>query len=201
MSDSSFSYFETLKPTADDLEHAIRVEITLDTDWCSYKQTLSDNEPYRISALHSTSLPTLHILPLIFSRMIFYTKHSYRVFVENLPLLFPLLQTRQQWLLMLPSVVSNTRPYLSPAILAKRWYISLDAATSTLNVTTQNAVRNIHLQSERKVRIKAPWLQFPSIKGEFYVDSMFSKVTALHGFTGGSIYTNGSGYDRFYPWK
>ena len=30
---------------------------------------------------------------------------------------------------------------------------------------------------------------------------MFSKVTALHGFTGGSIYSNGSGYDRFYPWK
>ena len=23
----------------------------------------------------------------------------------------------------------------------------------------------------------------------------------MHGFKGGSIYTNGHGYDRFYPWK
>ena len=59
MSETSFSYFETLKPTADDLENAIRVELTLDTDWCSHKQTLSENEPYRISALHSTTLPTV----------------------------------------------------------------------------------------------------------------------------------------------
>ena len=123
--------------------------------------------------------------------------HSFRASVSK-PL--PPLSTNFQ-ATVADVTTSNTRPYLSPAILAKRWYISLDAAASTLNVTTQTAVRNIHLQSERKVRIKAPWLQFPSIKGEFYVDSMFSKVTALHGFTGGSIYSNGSGYDRFYPWK
>jgi hypothetical protein len=30
---------------------------------------------------------------------------------------------------------------------------------------------------------------------------MFSKVTALHGYTGVSVYTNGLGHDRIYPWK
>jgi hypothetical protein len=32
------------------------------------------------------------------------------------------------------------------------------------------------------------------------VDSLFSKVPAIGGFKGGSLYTNGLGYDRFYPW-
>ena len=30
---------------------------------------------------------------------------------------------------------------------------------------------------------------------------MFSKVKSLHGETGGSIFTNGQGYDKFYPCK
>jgi hypothetical protein len=30
---------------------------------------------------------------------------------------------------------------------------------------------------------------------------MFSKVAALSRYTGRSVYTNGLGYDRFYPWK
>jgi hypothetical protein len=77
----------------------------------------------------------------------------------------------------------------------------LQAAAATLEATTQTAVRDIYAPSERKVRLKAPWLHFPSIKGEIYVDSMFLKVTALHGFTGGSIYTDGNGYNRFYLWK
>jgi hypothetical protein len=37
--------------------------------------------------------------------------------------------------------------------------------------------------------------------GDFYVDSMFSTVKNSQGFTGVSVYTNGLGYDRFYPWQ
>jgi hypothetical protein len=84
--------------------------------------------------------------------------------------------------------------------LSKRWGIPLDVATATLACSTQTAVRNVFSLSERKVRKKAPWLQFPSIKGIFYVDSLFLKVPAIGGFKGGSLYTNGLGYDRFYPW-
>jgi hypothetical protein len=40
-----------------------------------------------------------------------------------------------------------------------------------------------------------------SITGDIYVDSMFSKVPAISGYAGRSVYTNGLGYDRYYAWK
>jgi hypothetical protein len=44
------------------------------------------------------------------------------------------------------------RCIITPEILSKRWYISLEAARDTLNVTTQAGVRNVYLSAERKVR-------------------------------------------------
>jgi hypothetical protein len=90
---------------------------------------------------------------------------------------------------------------LTPELLAQRWCIGLPTAKRTLQVTTQTGVRNILVPSERKVRKKAPWLKFPSMKGQFYTDSMYSKVKSLHGDIGGTVFTNGHGLDAFYPWK
>jgi hypothetical protein len=70
-----------------------------------------------------------------------------------------------------------------------------------LQVTTQTGVRNILVPSEQKVQKKAPWLKFPSMKGHFFTDSMYSKVKSLHGDIGGTVFTNGHGLDAFYPWK
>jgi hypothetical protein len=63
---------------------------------------------------------------------------------------------------------------LTPELLAKRW--GLSAANTTLENTTQTGIRNIFLPSERKVRKKAPWLSYPSIKRDFYTDQIFSKI-------------------------
>lgn len=90
---------------------------------------------------------------------------------------------------------------VTPELLARRWNIGLAAAKRTLRVTTQAGVRNVLAPSERKVRKKAPWLKFPSFKGKFYADAMFSKVPSIHGDKGGTAFTNGFGYDRFYAWK
>jgi hypothetical protein len=89
---------------------------------------------------------------------------------------------------------------LTAVALLKRWIITLEAATATIDAK-EAGVRNVFSLSERKVRKKAPWLEFPSIKGEIYVDSMFSTLQGIRGLKGGSVYTNGLGYDRFYPWK
>jgi hypothetical protein len=91
------------------------------------------------------------------------------------------------------------RAVLSPEVLAKRWGIGLNAANATLLNTTQDGVRNVFLPSEHKVRKKTPWMNFPSLKGDCYTDQMFSKVPLVHNHTGGSVFTNGLGYDHFYP--
>jgi hypothetical protein len=83
--------------------------------------------------------------------------------------------------------------------LAKRWGISLEQAKATLKCSTQTAVRNILTPSEWKVRLKAPWLNFPSVKGDLYVDLLFSKILSVNGYKGGSLFTNSLGY--VYPWQ
>jgi transposase len=86
-------------------------------------------------------------------------------------------------------------------VLAQRWGISIPAAAATLQNTTQEGVRNVYIPAERKTRKKAPWLKFPAVKGKFYADQMFSKLKSVHGHIGATVYTNGLGYDRIYPWK
>jgi hypothetical protein len=93
---------------------------------------------------------------------------------------------------------NERKSFLTPIALSKRWGITLDASKATIDVSTQTAVRNIFAPLERKVRKKAPWLEFPSVKD---LDSMFSKIPSVGGLTGGFIYTNRLGYDRFYRWK
>jgi hypothetical protein len=68
------------------------------------------------------------------------------------------------------------RSVLSPEALAKRWGIGLNAAKATLLNTTQDGVRNIFLPSEHKTRKKTLWMHFPSLKGDFCTDQMFSKI-------------------------
>jgi hypothetical protein len=89
------------------------------------------------------------------------------------------------------------RAVLSPEVLVKHWGIGLNAAKATLLNMTQDGVRNVFLPSERKVRKKTPWMNFPLLKRDFYTDQMFSKIPLVHNHTGGSVFANGLGYDRF----
>jgi hypothetical protein len=94
---------------------------------------------------------------------------------------------------------SDVQTTNTPAVLSKRCGISLETTKRTLEVTTQSAIRNIFAPVERKIRKPAPWLHFLSIPGDIYVASMFSKVPAISIYAGGSVYTNGLGYDQYYP--
>jgi hypothetical protein len=54
---------------------------------------------------------------------------------------------------------SDVQTTITPAVLSKRWGISLETAKRTLEVTTQSDIRNIFAPAERKIRKPAPWLQ------------------------------------------
>jgi hypothetical protein len=91
------------------------------------------------------------------------------------------------------------RSTLTPAILSQRWGIGLEAARNTLSATTQAGVRNVLAPGERKVRQRLDHLKFPNLRGRYYTDTMFSKVKSTRGHKAAQIFTNGHGYDRFYP--
>ena len=98
-------------------------------------------------------------------------------------------------------ITTNRRSKITPAELAHKWGIGLETAKRTLKATTQSGIRNIYAPSDRKVRLKAPWLKFPALNIKLYGDAMFSKVPGIKGERGGTVFTDGKGFDHFYPWK
>jgi hypothetical protein len=214
------SFFESRKPTLEELDLYEHLYFTSSADWAVYSASIPGSEvrpPAVVASIateHVTHGPQLPVCNPYASPPEFLDDHQVESrliaavhvsasyiscpdYTVSEPIVDPATQTSHV------SVVStNDRSsFLTAIALSKRWGISLEAAKATMAVSTQTAVRNIFAPSERKVRKKAPWLEFPSVKGDIYVDSMFSKVTGKGGFTGGSVYTNGLGYDRFYPWK
>lgn len=94
---------------------------------------------------------------------------------------------------------SERASVISPELLSRRWRIGLDAAKRTLKVTTQAGVRNIYAPSERRLRTKSAFLRAPTLRGRFYSDTMFAKVKSVTNAKCAQVFTDGYGYDRFYP--
>jgi len=98
-------------------------------------------------------------------------------------------------------VIDGTKPKITAERLAKEWHIGLPTAKRTLKVTTQVGLRNIFSPSDRKLRLKAPWLKFPALNTRIYADAMFSKVPSIQKDVGAVIFTDGKGFDAVYPFN
>ena len=70
-----------------------------------------------------------------------------------------------------------------------------------MQATTQVGLCNIFSPSERKVKLKAPWLKFPSVNRRIFSDVLFSKVPSIHEDVGAVVFTDGKGFDSFYLFK
>jgi hypothetical protein len=94
------------------------------------------------------------------------------------------------------------RSVITPEVLACRWNIGLLTAKRTLSVTTQVGIRNVLVPAERRTRQMLNHLRFPTLRADIYSDTMFaSKLGSLRGHTTAQVFTNGRGYDCFYPIK
>ena len=90
-------------------------------------------------------------------------------------------------------------PVITKEILAKRWGIGLDTAHRTLTSTTQVGIRRVLHPVERRYKTKQSHLRFPTLNTRFYTDTMFSTSKSLRGNKVAQVFTNGNGYDLFYP--
>ena len=92
------------------------------------------------------------------------------------------------------------RSVITPEILSRRWHIGLSTAKRTLAVTTQAGVRNVLVPADRRTRQRLNHLKFPTLWVDLYTDTMFSgRVPSIRKCTAAQVFTNGRGYDRFYP--
>ena len=96
---------------------------------------------------------------------------------------------------------ANKGPILTKEVLAKRWGIGLDTAHRTLVATTQHGVRRVLHPVERRYRTRQSHLRFPSLNTRLYTDTLFSTSKSLRGNKCAQVFTNGYGYDLFYPLK
>lgn len=92
-------------------------------------------------------------------------------------------------------------PVITKEILAKRWGIGLDTAHRTLTATTQQGIRRVLHPMERRYRTRQSHLRFPTLNTCFYTNTMFATAKSLCGHKCAQVFTDGSGYDLFYPLK
>jgi hypothetical protein len=88
---------------------------------------------------------------------------------------------------------------ITPEILSQQWGIGLDTANKTLRATTQAGVRNVLAPTERKVCQRLDHLKFPTLSGRIFTDTMISKRSSIRQFKAAQVFTDGSGFDHFYP--
>ena len=90
---------------------------------------------------------------------------------------------------------------VTPATLARRWNIGLKSAEATLNATTQEGVVNVIMPGEKRTTRRLNFLRFPRRRLKLYTDTFFAKLKSKRQKTAAQVYTDGLGYDLFYPMR
>jgi hypothetical protein len=88
--------------------------------------------------------------------------------------------------------------------LAKQWSIGLDAATRTLNATTQLALRQAIHPIQRCYHTEVMQLRYLRLGGQhgrFYTDTPFARTPFLGGCTMAQVYTNDIHFTKVNPMK
>jgi hypothetical protein len=87
---------------------------------------------------------------------------------------------------------------VSAETVACKLRCGLETAQRTLTTTTQRGVRNTIHPLHRRYRVDHLNLHRKRLRDVFYMDTLFSKVKSLSGFTCAQLITNGS-FTRVYP--
>ena len=92
---------------------------------------------------------------------------------------------------------------ITPENLAFCWGIGINAARLTLQSTYQEYTRSADNLTRRfkTARVHSRYRQLHGPYSQFYMDTLFSKVTSIRGNTCGQVYFNRAGYYKFFPLK
>ena len=90
---------------------------------------------------------------------------------------------------------------ITKEILAKRWGIGLDTLHRTMTVMMQSGIRHILHPIEQRYRTCQSHLRFPTLNMHFFTNTMYSMTKSIRGNNCAQVFTNGLGYNLFYPLK
>jgi len=83
--------------------------------------------------------------------------------------------------------------------LARRWFTGLESASRTLLVTTQEGMRFVEGDLERRLRTSKARLRFPTLNCVIYTDTLFAKCRSVRGYTCAQVFTDGRKFFRIFP--
>ena len=96
-------------------------------------------------------------------------------------------------------IINGAKSKITADQLATSWNTGLDTAKRTLQAATQVGLCNVFSPGERKVRLKAPWLKFPSVNTRTFSDVLSGELPSIHEDAGAVLFTDGKGFDSFFP--
>ena len=84
--------------------------------------------------------------------------------------------------------------------LSRKWQIGLETAKRTLQVTTQRGVRTAVHPLHRRYRVDHLHLNRRRLNGDWFTDTLFSKVISLQGNSCAQVFTNGN-FTTVHTWN
>jgi hypothetical protein len=83
--------------------------------------------------------------------------------------------------------------------LAGHWLTGLESAEATLKATTQEGMRYVEGDLERRLRTSQAHLRFLTLNMQVYTDTLFASKKSVRGYTCAQIFTDGRKFFRAYP--
>ena len=96
------------------------------------------------------------------------------------------------------TITSDRHTKVTPENLSRIWNVGLDTAKRALQVTTQRGIRTALHPLHRRYRVDHLHLNRRRLNGDWYTDTLFTKVKSLQGNVCAQVYTNGS-YTTVHP--
>ena len=206
------SYWETRKPTELELQKCPRFELTSAASWNPYLTVgdgCKDYHGFDRETQAFESSRQAHPLELevnILSRLVEAIKIESRS--KSSP---PLIVQRECHEADIISHNENMHRELSALKassctstitkedLAGHWLTGLESTEATLKAMTQEGMRYVEGDLERRFRTSQAHLRFPTLNMRIYTDTLFASKKSVRGYTCAQIFTDGKKFFRAYP--
>jgi hypothetical protein len=194
-------YLNVRRPTQDEFNHCLHIEITSHDDWDPYNASvnLSSIETNQLpfdTHPHNATFDDYNLCSISTTLMDF--DHYDELSNHRELVLFDSDEVNDDYR-SVHSIQSSAKSNLTPEELARLWGIGLKTACRTIQATTHRCVKTVG-ELTRRFRTDKAHMRYRRLStkhGLFYVDTLKSKVKSIRGFTCGNLYTNSLGFRKF----
>jgi hypothetical protein len=160
--DGVISYFESRKPTDDELDNCRRITLTSDDKWNPRDPTFAEQEEIfreRIKAGIASVRHNMADIPEMLSPDEFEKRLVSSVYIsldDDSDTVLDSTEGRK----VMALAAAEKKPVITKEVLAKRWGIGLKAADKTIRVTTQRGIRTFLRPTDRRLSTSLPHLSY-----------------------------------------